>query len=178
MLARAKLRAIAILALSFSLVASVLSSVFHPTAMVARLPIGMIPALALIVVHLLITVSAGLFGFASVLAVRETLRATLSWRFTRVSTGLQAALIVILVTSFLLMPASTRAAPEPTRMRRGCSRRSGSSACRRRSWDASSPNCRVACYRPPLRLRRIGPRRGIARPRPGSDRSPGARSRP
>ena len=113
-LAAAKLRAIVILAGSFSLVASVLSSVFHPTLMVARLPIGMIPALTLIVVHLLVTLSAGLFGFASVLALREVLRATLGWRFTRVSTGLQAALIVILVTTFLLMPAIlSRARTDP-----------------------------------------------------------------
>ena len=104
-LARAKLRAIAILAGSFSLIASGLSSLFHPTLMVAKLPIGMVPALALIVVHLLVTLGAGLFGFGSVLALRETLRATLGWRFTRVSTGLQAVLIVILVTSFLLLPA-------------------------------------------------------------------------
>jgi hypothetical protein len=104
-LARAKLRAIAILAGSFSLVASGLSSLFHPTLMVAKLPIGMGPALALIVVHLLVTLGAGLFGFGSVLAVREILRATLGWRFTRVSTSLQAVLIVILVTSFLLLPA-------------------------------------------------------------------------
>ena len=104
-LARAKLRAIAMLAGSFSLMASALSSLFHPTLMVAKLPIGMVPALALIVVHLLVTLGAGLFGFGSVLALRETLRATLGWRFTRVSTGLQAVLIVILVTSFLLLPA-------------------------------------------------------------------------
>ena len=56
-LARAKLRAIAILAGSFSLVASVLSSVFHPTLMVAKLPIGVIPGLTLIIVHLLITLA-------------------------------------------------------------------------------------------------------------------------
>ncbi|HET9541154.1 MAG TPA: hypothetical protein VFQ46_11190, partial [Candidatus Limnocylindria bacterium] len=104
-LARAKLRAIAILAGSFSVVASVLSSVFHPTLMVGRLPIGVIPGLTLIIVHLLITLGAGLFGFVSVLAVRELLRATLGWRFTRVSTGLQAVLIVVLVTTFLLLPA-------------------------------------------------------------------------
>jgi hypothetical protein len=104
-LARAKLRAIAILAGSFSLVASGLSSLFHPTLMVAKLPIGIFPALTLIVVHLLVTLGAGLFGFGSVLALREILRATLGWRFTRVSTSLQAVLIVILVTSFLLLPA-------------------------------------------------------------------------
>jgi hypothetical protein len=104
-LARAKLRAIAILAGSFSLVASGLSSLFHPTLMVAKLPIGIVPALAVIVVHSLVTLGAGLFGFGSVLAVREILRATLGWRFTRVSTSLQAVLIVILVTSFLLLPA-------------------------------------------------------------------------
>jgi hypothetical protein len=114
-LVRAKLRAIAILAGGFSLVASSLSSVFHPTLMVAKLPIGLLPALALLLVHFLITFGAGLFGFASVLAVREILRATLGARFTRVSTGLQAALIVALVTSFLLLPAilsrSLRASP-------------------------------------------------------------------
>jgi hypothetical protein len=104
-LARAKLRAIAILAGSFSLVASGLSSLFHPTLMVAKLPIGIVAALALIVVHLLVTLGAGLFGFGSVFAVREILRAALGWRFTRVSTGLQAVLIVILVASFLLLPA-------------------------------------------------------------------------
>lgn len=114
-MARAKLRAIAILAGGFSLVASVLSSVFHPTLMVARLPVGIIPGLMLIIVHLLITLSAGVFGFASVLAVRELLRATLGWRFTRVSTGLQATLIVVLVASFLLLPAIlSRARNDPS----------------------------------------------------------------
>jgi hypothetical protein len=117
-LARAKLRAIAILAGSFSLIASGLSSVFHPTLMVARLPIGMIPGLALIVVHLLVMFSAGLFGFLSVLAARELLRATLGWRFTRVSTSLQAALIVILVTSFLLLPAILSRARTDTNLAR------------------------------------------------------------
>ncbi len=118
LLARAKLRAIAVLAGTFSLVASVLSSVFHPTLMVTPLPIGIIPGLVLVAVHLLVTLSAGLFGFASVLALRELLRATLGWRFTRVSTNLQAALIVILVTSFLLLPAILSRARTDTNLAR------------------------------------------------------------
>src|SRR5918994_580501 len=62
----AKLRAVAVLAVGFSLALSSLSSVFHPTLMVAKLTIGVVPALALIAVHLLVTLAAGLVGFAAV----------------------------------------------------------------------------------------------------------------
>lgn len=102
---RAKLRAIAIFAGGFALTISALSSVFHPTLMVARLPIGVFPALALIAVHLVITIAAGLFAFATIVVVRELLRAALGVRFTRVSAPVQALLIVAVITSFLLLPA-------------------------------------------------------------------------
>ena len=51
------------------------------------------------------SLAAGLFGFAAMLAVRETLRACSGRHFTRLSAIAQAVLIVALVTSFLLVPA-------------------------------------------------------------------------
>ena len=102
---RAKLRAVGMLAGGFALAISSLSSVVHPSLMVAKLSIDMIQPLALIVIHLAVTLAAGLFAFASVVVVREVLRAVLGIRFTRVSAGLQAVMIIALITSFLLLPA-------------------------------------------------------------------------
>ncbi|MEN3340294.1 MAG: hypothetical protein V7647_3970 [Acidobacteriota bacterium] len=101
---RAKLRAVGLLASGFALAISSLSSLFHPVLMVAKLPIGLLPAFALILIHLTVTLAAALFAFASVVAIREVLRALLGVRFIRISAGVQALLIVALVTSFLLLP--------------------------------------------------------------------------
>jgi hypothetical protein len=113
---RAKLRAVGILAGGFALAISSLSSLFHPALMVAKLPIGLIPAFALIVIHLTVTLAAGLFGFASIVVLREVLRALLGARFSRISAGLQAVFIVALVTSFLLLPAILNRAGQPDRL--------------------------------------------------------------
>jgi hypothetical protein len=112
---RAKLRAVGILAGGFALAISSLSSLFHPALMVAKLPIGLIPTLALIVIHLIVTLAAGLFAFASIVMLREVLRALLGVRFSRISAGLQAVFIVALVTSFLLLPAILNRAGRPER---------------------------------------------------------------
>ena len=112
---RAKLRAVGILAGGFALAISSLSSLFHPALMVAKLPIGLIPAFALIVIHLTVTLAAGLFAFASIVMLREVLRALLGVRFSRISAGLQAVFIVALVTSFLLLPAILNRAGRPER---------------------------------------------------------------
>ena len=112
---RAKLRAVGILAGGFALAISSLSSLFHPALMVANLPIGLIPAFALIVIHLTVTLAAGLFAFASIVMLREVLRALLGVRFSRISAGLQAVFIVALVTSFLLLPAILNRAGRPER---------------------------------------------------------------
>jgi len=112
---RAKLRAVGILAGGFSLAISSLSSLFHPALMVGKLPIGLISTFALIVIHLTVTLAAGLFAFASVVMLREVLRALLGARFSRISAGLQAAFIVALVTSFLLLPAILNRAGRPER---------------------------------------------------------------
>ena len=102
---RAKLRAVGILAGGFALAISSLSSIVHPSLMVARLSIGWFEPLAMIVIHLAVTLSAGLFAFSTIVVVRELLRAVLGVRFARVSAGLQAVMIIALITSFLLLPA-------------------------------------------------------------------------
>ena len=140
---RAKLRAVGILAGGFALVISGMSSLFHPTLMVAKLPIGMIPALALIVIHLAVMLAAGLFAFASVVLLREVLRALLGMRFitdfSRTTGGDDRGAGDELSAAPCDSESgrTTRAA-----RRRGCCRRSGSSACTRRSPGRWSPNCR------------------------------------
>jgi hypothetical protein len=106
MIVRAKLRAIAIVGAGGSLALSALSSLFHPVFMVAKLPIGPFTPLLLVLIHLAVTFIAGLFAFASIVAVRESFRAVLGARFPRVSAQLQALLIVSVITSFLLLPAT------------------------------------------------------------------------
>jgi len=103
---RAKLRAVAIVAVGASLAISALSSVLHPVLTVANLPIGLLTPPALILAHLAVTLGAGLFAFASIVALRELLRAVLGARFSRISAHLQAVLIVLIVTSLLLLPAT------------------------------------------------------------------------
>jgi hypothetical protein len=106
MIVRAKLRAIAIVGIGGSLALSALSSVFHPIFMVSKLPIGVLTPLLLALIHLAVTLGAGLFAFSAIVAVRELCRALLGPRFTRVSAQMQAALIVLIITSFLLLPAT------------------------------------------------------------------------
>jgi hypothetical protein len=106
MIVRAKLRAIAIVGAGGSLALSALSSVFHPLFMVARLPVGAFTPFLLLLIHLAVTLTAGLFAFASIVTVRELFRAMLGSRFTRISAYLQAVLIVSIITSFLLLPAT------------------------------------------------------------------------
>jgi hypothetical protein len=103
---RAKLRAIAIVAVSSALAITGLSSFMHPLLMVARLPVAFVLPVPLVAIHLAVTLSAGLFAFASIVALREFCRAILGARFTRVSAHLQAVLIVCVITSFLLLPAT------------------------------------------------------------------------
>ena len=110
---RAKLRAVGILASVFALAIGSFSSVFHPALMVAKLPIGLVSAVALIVIQFAVTLAAGFFAFGSVFLVREVLRAVLGMRFSRVSAALQAVLIIALVTGFLLLPAILQRAGRP-----------------------------------------------------------------
>jgi hypothetical protein len=102
---RAKLAAVALFASGFVIAMNVTPSIIHPSLMVAQLPISVLAASALIVVHAVVTFAAGAFGFVAVLGVREVVHALLgSARFARVSTIVQASLVVCLATTLLLLP--------------------------------------------------------------------------
>ena len=102
---RAKLSAVALYAAGFALATTVMPALLHPPLMVGRLSIGLAAGLLLIVIQFVVSLAAGLFGFAAILAVRETLRACSGRHFIRLSAIAQALLIVMLATSFLLVPA-------------------------------------------------------------------------
>jgi hypothetical protein len=102
---RAKVRAVAWFAAGFALSVTAIPTVLHPALMVSKLSIGLFAGLLLILIHFVVALAAGLFGFTAIVAVRETLRACSGRHFTRLSGILQAVLIVALVTAFLLMPA-------------------------------------------------------------------------
>ena len=102
---RAKLAAVALFASGFAVALNLTPSIIHPSLMVAQLPIGVLAATALVVVHAVTTLAAGAFGFLAVLGVREIVRALLgSARFERVSAIVQACLVVCFATTFLLLP--------------------------------------------------------------------------
>jgi hypothetical protein len=102
---RAKLRAVSLYAAGFALATTTMPALLYPPLMVGQLPIGLLSGLVLIVIQFVVVLAAGLFGFAAVLAIRETLRACSGRHFARLSAIAQALLIVMLVTSFLLVPA-------------------------------------------------------------------------
>ena len=103
---RAKLRAVAMFAGAFSLAITACPSVVHPPLLVARLRIGLAGGVFVMIVQAGVLLAAGLFGFATILALREGLRAALGGvLFHRVSNVVQGLLTVGLVTSFLLLPA-------------------------------------------------------------------------
>src|SRR4029079_12223403 len=65
----------------------------------------LVDLLALMPAHLFVTAAAGAFGFLGIVAVRELLRAvTGATLFGRLSSVLQAALLVGLATALLLLP--------------------------------------------------------------------------
>jgi hypothetical protein len=102
---RAKLAAVAMFAAGFAVALNLTPTILHPSLMVAKLPIGVVGAATLIIVHAATTTAAGAFGFLSVLAFREVLHAALghAW-FGRISTLVQGCLVVFFSTAFLLLP--------------------------------------------------------------------------
>jgi hypothetical protein len=79
-------------------------SLLHPGSALAQFRTGLPSGLRLTLAHAATTAAAGLFGFCSVLAIREVARAALGGWWPAVSTRLQALLIVVLATAFLLTP--------------------------------------------------------------------------
>ena len=100
----AKLAAMGALAGAVLLALNGPSSVLHASAVVAQLRVSVPGALRLMLAHAIACGAAGAFGFCTVLALREVCRAALGPWWPAVSTRLQALLIVVLATTFLLMP--------------------------------------------------------------------------
>ena len=100
----AKLAAMGALAGAVLLALNGPSSILHASAVVAQLRVGVPGALRLMLAHAIACGAAGAFGFCTALALREVCRAALGHWWPAVSTRLQALLIVVLATAFLLMP--------------------------------------------------------------------------
>jgi hypothetical protein len=104
---RAKLSAVAILGAAAAVAVNACPSIVFPSLLVYNLrQVSFAGMLWIVVVHVVVTVAASLFGYLTVVALRETLMAVLGVRwFTRVSPWVQGALIVVLGGSLLLLPA-------------------------------------------------------------------------
>lgn len=106
---RAKLAAVAILGAAVAVAVTACPSVVFPWLLVFNFPqLSVLALFSLIATHALVTVGAAAFGYVAVIAFRETIVAALGPRgFARVSPWAQAALIVTLGCSFLLLPSAT-----------------------------------------------------------------------
>jgi hypothetical protein len=100
----AKLAAMGTLAGAVLLALNGPASVLHASAVIAQLRASVPGAVRLMLAHALACGAAGAFGFCTVLALREACRAALGPWWPAVSTRLQAVLIVVLATAFLVMP--------------------------------------------------------------------------
>lgn len=105
-IAGAQLVAVLLFGMGFVVCATVVPTLLAPLIRVSRLPIGAMGIARLIGAHAAATMSAGLFGFVSMIAIRETLRAVLvrGW-FDRVAPVAQGVLVAVLATCLLLLPA-------------------------------------------------------------------------
>jgi hypothetical protein len=104
---RAKIAALVVLAAGFAAALNVVPALMHPIGAVSRLRPNLLQVGTLVAAHLVSTTAAAAFGFAAVLAVRELLHAVLGTAgFRRISVLVRAALVVTLVTTLLLIPAT------------------------------------------------------------------------
>ena len=110
---RAKVTAVAILGAGAALAMNAFPTFIFPWLLSFSLPQMSVWQLwRLMLTHLVITVSAAVFGYLMVIAIRESISVLLGpARFARVSPWLQMAAIVLLGSALLLLPtASTRVA--------------------------------------------------------------------
>lgn len=105
---RAKLSAVTLLGGAASIAVNVLPSLVFPLLLMYPFrQASFASLLGLIATHAVITVAAALFGYLTIVTLRETMMAVLGVRwFTRVSPWVQGALIVVLGGSLLLLPAA------------------------------------------------------------------------
>jgi hypothetical protein len=109
-IARAKFAATALFASAVLLAWNFFPILLRPAAMPLNLPIGLGGVLRLTLAQGVVTIGAGVFGFLTVLGVREVAFALLGpARFRRISAGLQASLVAVVTTALLLLPFTSRA---------------------------------------------------------------------
>jgi hypothetical protein len=102
---RAKITALATFAAAFAAALNAVPSLLHPLLMSAQLPMSVMMLVPLAAVHASVTMGAGLFGFAAVLAIREALFALLgAARFYRVSSRVRAMLLFAVLLLLALVP--------------------------------------------------------------------------
>lgn len=106
---RAKLSAVALLGGGAALGVSLCPAVIFPSLLVFHFrQMGLGALLALMAAHALMTMATAVFGYVTILSLREALMAALGGRgFERVSPWAQSALIVILGGMLLLLPAAS-----------------------------------------------------------------------
>jgi hypothetical protein len=109
---RAKLSAMAILAAAVLIALNGPPTLLHPSSAVAMLPAGVGQMGRLMLAHAVATVGAGAFGFCAILAFREVARGLLGPWWPAISGRLQAVLILVLATAFLLTPAWLGGVPD------------------------------------------------------------------
>jgi len=109
---RAKLSAMGLLAAAVLVALNGPPTLLHPASALAMLPATFAQMGRLMLAHAVTTCAAGIFGFSSVLAFREVTRAVLGSWWPAVSSRLQALLILVLATVFLLTPAWLGNVPE------------------------------------------------------------------
>src|SRR5258706_473923 len=81
-------------------------SVLFPLLTLSHFHVNIIAVVRMIVVHAAVTMGAGAYAFVTILLLRELLRVLLGPRgFRRVAGLVQAALVVALGTTLLLLPA-------------------------------------------------------------------------
>lgn len=102
---RAKLTALVMFAAGFAVAVNLMPTVVYQSLLVAKIPVGLTGLLRLVLTHALVSTLASAFGFLAIVALRELLRAVLgaAW-FARISTTVQALLVLFLVSALLLLP--------------------------------------------------------------------------
>src|SRR5258708_1173448 len=103
---RAKLEALAMFVAAFAVLLNGVPSVLFPLLTLSHFHVNIIAVVRMIVVHAAVTMGAGAYAFVTILLLRELLRVLLGPRgFRRVAGLVQAALVVALGTTLLLLPA-------------------------------------------------------------------------
>ena len=103
---RAKLSALVIFVTAFAVLLNGVPSLLFPLLTVSHFHVNIVSVVRMIIVHAAVTMAAGAYAFLTVLLLRELLRLVLGPRwFQRISALVQAALIIALGTTLLLLPA-------------------------------------------------------------------------